>query len=207
MRFVERAVITLFSVIALAALVQLSIHVFDANGWKPMTPGDWGVWVGAIGTVLAFFGTIWLATEDRRRRRDAEFSLAMITSAKFIRAVPEVIELLEEMLDVLADSEDVNLGYLCSSFADTLENRPRWTREDLIAIIPLPNRAAEKLSLADVDLDGLAKYLAAHADKHLLKQHFDQAQLDDELRSSIAILIEYLHSGYMECLELAEWLN
>lgn len=52
--------------------------------WDKMGVAEWAYWFGAIGTIGAMIGTIWLATTESRRRARAETRRAHLYAASII---------------------------------------------------------------------------------------------------------------------------
>lgn len=78
MKVVERIVIAIFCSISVAAFCAVVNAVFDAQRWEPLSASDSGTWVGAVGTVGAFVGTIWLSLEGERKNRRHKIDLARL---------------------------------------------------------------------------------------------------------------------------------
>jgi hypothetical protein len=80
----ERLGIAIMTLWGLFAAHQLVNALFTAHHWKAMGAGDWGTWIGSIGTVGALFGTIYISQSERRRRIREELLLANLHGAGLV---------------------------------------------------------------------------------------------------------------------------
>jgi hypothetical protein len=81
MRAIEALCWTFFAGCLLLIFHELLLALFKEHNWKPPASGDWATWAGALGTTIAFAGTIWIATEEWRQRRSDAHTAARITAA------------------------------------------------------------------------------------------------------------------------------
>jgi hypothetical protein len=112
----------------------------------PLNSQDWAAWVGAIGTVSTLIGTIIIATSAQRAALKKEFSLAFLSVAVLYRrviyasiAVRRVREWSEEV-DISAFPFDGIVRQV-----NRLKRVGKWTDDEVLPIIPLPNRCAVNL--------------------------------------------------------------
>lgn len=80
----ERFGIAVMSLWGLFAIHQGVNAMFREHHWTGMSTGDWGTWIGSIGTVGALFGTIYISQSERRRRIREEFLLANLHGAGLV---------------------------------------------------------------------------------------------------------------------------
>lgn len=104
-------------------------------------------WVSAIGTVGTLIGTIWLATSESRRRRDAEFLAATLHAHAFmprIAMVRTTCTAVARLLGRVATGElppqSVNDG------AKHLLALNSWSIDELAPLAPLSSAAVKKLA-------------------------------------------------------------
>lgn len=104
--------------IALGALIGMLLfawHVEGATPWAEMKAADWGVWVGAIGTIATFIGTINLATnETRRRTRQENLAAEMhgVVLSSRLAHVEARLTASKKLLSKAMESEDLRAGLL-----------------------------------------------------------------------------------------------
>ncbi len=113
---------------------------------KDLKSEDWASWVGAVGTILAFVGTIYIAGTETRRREKFErgqvwFALYKLSESLVNRqiAIHSVISWIESEMtfDLLIKSP--------ADAAQRLESGRAWTEEDLAPFITLDNHVAFRL--------------------------------------------------------------
>jgi hypothetical protein len=196
MKFEKWTVLTLFGIAMLVAIHQYIAFLFDHHGWKTMTAGDWGTWIGSIGTVGALLGTMWIATTESRRRRSEEVLRANITAA----ALAPRVELLANQLRAFRD----NLMF------ENLEGAPYRspaeeaiyilgitylpaTTEELMVLAALENGFASKLAYAQGRLDiicrAISEYVSASDGAPLQKRDAEKwERLGDELAERFSVI-------------------
>lgn len=175
MKYVERIAIALFSTIGLGAAMWVVViavtRLFDSNGWTRLTASDWAAWVGAIGTVGALVGAIWIATEERRQRLRSEHDLASIVAARVFLTIARLQSALKMLERDLSAHQNNGATINFQAYADMLEALGRLQTDDLLRLAALPNRVAAKLASADgvVDhiLQGLRRLEGLDADDDL----------------------------------------
>lgn len=69
--------------------------------WDKMGVSEWAYWLGAVGTIGAMIGTIWLATTESRRRARAETRRAYLHAASFILRLSRAHALLKQACNQL----------------------------------------------------------------------------------------------------------
>jgi hypothetical protein len=155
MKFIERSVLVLLGTVMLFALHQYVGFLFERHGWKAMTIGDWGTWVGAVGAIGAMFGTIWIATiESRRRKRQDEVRGYIVAAALAPR-----LQLLSQEIGAFSarlefvDFDSGQHGYPNAETSDFLAFKfIHATTDELIALESMPNNCATKLAYAQARL-------------------------------------------------------
>lgn len=167
MKFERMAVLAIFGSAMLFALHQYIAYIFERHGWKGMSAGDWGTWIGSIGTVCALAGTIWIATTESRRRLAQENAKGLLVAS----ALAPRLELLANEIasfETRMDFTDVSTnGYKIPSeeakYFLTIEFTPATT-EELIALESMPNNCAKKLAYAQAQFATVQKQIARYAD-------------------------------------------
>lgn len=118
-------------------------------GWQDLQPGDRGTWTGAIGTLLAFGGTIWLARSETRRREQEERNLAIATAAGLSIRVHNLRSALIHVQEYFAvQQQQIHDFSAYRSWADHISLFKTWTAEEIAALLCLPNDTAGKLAMA-----------------------------------------------------------
>ena len=132
-------ILAVFVAVACIAVVRM---IADLPRW-----GDKAVeWVGALGTIGAFAGTIWIATSDGRRRRQEAIDLAILTCLSISHDLEWLLENLA-VIDSLATGQDVFNTPQWHSFADQLCLRSAWPDHQLAALVCIGGRAAQQMAL------------------------------------------------------------
>ncbi len=117
-----------------------------------LSKSDWGTWVGAVGTVAALCGTIYIAQTETRRRERGEHDLALITAASFSVRIPEMWQALIELeRHVTSDRGNFN-AIDCNQCIAILARVDTWTQSDLVALLPLGPGIAVRLGLAQAEV-------------------------------------------------------
>ena len=108
----------------------------------------WAYWVGAIGTIGALIGTIWLATSERRNRRRQEFALAQVTAASFSEQIRVASHMLTYAVNVLKHFAENPAKANFTDLHRVNEITKIWTPADTIPLVVLPEGVAMELSAA-----------------------------------------------------------
>lgn len=113
---------------------------------------EWAYWVAATGSVGAWIGTIWIATNERRERIDRELSLALFVSGGVLLKLIEMRNMVADVGTFLT----VEKPFSTESFvfwAARLQQIPRLEYTELAALTILPNHTATKLIALDADVN------------------------------------------------------
>lgn len=206
MKYIERGTILLFTFIGVLALCQAIDALFNANGWKPLSASDWAAWVGAIGTVGAFIGTIWIALESERKNQRAQMDLARVTAADFKSILPDVISsirFVHSKLDAYF-SEGID-GDELEACAKILQSIPRWDPAKLATLVCLPDHVAAKLALASVAIaKGADNLNLVCADRETCLLGSPES-IVQEVFNAIKRIDGYLKDAIKQCDLLFEW--
>lgn len=198
LRSVGAVAITLVGLLGIAAFLHILVTL-------PFPDNKGAEWVGAIGTVGTLIGTIWIASDAQRRSRRAELDLAMVTAAKFIRTIPDLIEVIEAATDRLRDGSEEDPGYVYYEISQSIANTDMWSNSDLATLVVLPNRAAAKLALAKVDAEGLVEYFDKASTKVRMRQPFDRDDFEGDVLCIFNRILEQLDDGREECVTILLW--
>lgn len=122
-----------------------------------LSKSDWATWVGSIGTVGTLIGTLWIATEQARIKRNEQLTLALVAAADLKVRVRNVIRSLAQTRDKLrtplAQPDRVN-----EAFAEcyrTFDDSDMWTTEELVPLVYLPNQTAAKLAWTGISVQSI----------------------------------------------------
>lgn len=163
MKFWERVGIVIMSLWGLFAVHQLVSGLFKAHHWKGMSAGDWGTWIGSIGTVGALIGTIWLATAQARRKRTDDLTLARLHAASMVlrlhHAETTISDVCQDLLKAVDRPFEPTLAQL-KEISAKLSAISLWGIDDLVPLVPLPGNAAAKLARAADSLDSVGRGLS-----------------------------------------------
>lgn len=152
----ERGLYT-YGVIVITAAI--GIAGYELIGWRSLTATDWAAWVGAIGTLLAFGGTIWIASGERRFRSRQRRELAMIAAEAIKPVIYEVLNDFAHLIcEMLPTNDPEDWGNPTTTTIEHFVAIKMWSNNDLLPLLPLPNQCASKLMRARTQIEGLQKY-------------------------------------------------
>jgi hypothetical protein len=162
MMFLERLVIGLLGAAMLTAIHGMIVALFANHGWKPMSPSDWGTWVGAIGTVGTLIGALWIAQRDSRTRRHDAKSTAIIHAANMQHRIQDLRGRVENIYRMLSrySGSLVPDGVIRAVVKD-LEALPDFTSDEIAQLVPLGDNCALKLAGVQTALANTAAILRA----------------------------------------------
>lgn len=170
------------SLLMLIAVLLFVWHVEDATPWADMSAGDWGVWVGSLGTLGALAGTIYLATNQERQRERRERVAAELYAESILTRVKELkttTETLTEQLHVYKDSEsNKKFTSWCVNHVLTLQ---AWEIEDIARIAPLSTSLAANMARAS----GMLKIIHATYNPNLKTSDIDFSMDDTDFLINI----------------------
>ena len=151
----------------LALLVGLILVIFGLDG--NLSASEWAAWFGAIGSIGAWIGTIWIATRESTRRHHDELQIARLHAAAFtfrlIRAVDQIEFLRGRLDDVFMDphswpdKHDIVVSTL------TAIDLPSMT--ELVPMTALPNGVAAKLAAARGQIEHAIEFIR-HLDQGVI---------------------------------------
>lgn len=117
--------------------------------WSCLTPSDWATWTGAIGTVGAIIGAIYIASFQERYRERENLAAARITAAAMLLRLTQTraeIKVSAEWFKTFScDGGEIRIFL---QFKDVLDGLPRWAPEEIIRLGPFRNNCAYKLAAA-----------------------------------------------------------
>lgn len=101
-------------------------------------------WIGALGTIAAFAGTIWIATSERRKERRTELNLATVAAAELFDRLKTYHGMLEGTSEKIGSAGEIpELRLLeCRHW---FENTALWTRDEILPFAVLPDHVAPRL--------------------------------------------------------------
>lgn len=133
-----------------AAIVICAIVGYGAYElvcWRSLGAAEWAAWVGAVGTVAAFAGTIWIATREAAERRRKELTQATIVAAGMVFGLTMTQKKLGDLVQRLRYAESHGAG--ASDFAFfkmKFEEQTTWDSSQILLLAPLPNACAFKVA-------------------------------------------------------------
>jgi len=131
------AVISIFSTIGLLCIIILLTKL---PAWR----GKEAEWIGALGSIAAFCGTIWIATSERRRRQRSERDHATIAAAALLDRVRQYEGLVTGVSNHLAQADRFDRETL-QSLLGWLEKAELWDKDEIIPLTTLPHSVAPRL--------------------------------------------------------------
>lgn len=154
LRWAEALLIFSICILVFVAVLAFLWHFEAATPWSAMTAAEWGVWVGAIGTVATLVGTIWLATDASRTRRTEQLSLALVATAGLMVRLRNVVRALANARAALeaplAQPDDPRATF--AACFQGIDENDLWTAEELVPLVYLPNQIAARLAWIGTDV-------------------------------------------------------
>jgi hypothetical protein len=117
--------------------------------WSCLTPSDWAAWTGAIGTVGAIIGAIYIASFQERYRERENLAAARITAAAMLLRLTQTraeIKVAANWFETFSNEGGEIRIFL--HFKDVLSELPRWAPEEIIRLSPFRSNCAYKLAAA-----------------------------------------------------------
>lgn len=158
----ERTLYTYGAIVSLGAIGFAGYELID---WRCLTATEWAAWIGAIGTLLAFAGTIWIATSQRRDRARREHARAIIKApeakiiALHLRArIDKAGVRLKSHHDayVVNGEMDHDLLDQCARLIEQIE---LWSGDDLSTFAEVSSDLAIELAVIKIQIDTVIRYL------------------------------------------------
>jgi hypothetical protein len=193
--FVESAVMISLS----CALFCIGFATARIIAIPPNNIGDVATWVSAVGTLLAFGGTLWIASDQIRFRTRQRREAAMIAAEAIRPQITSAIEAVDHVLSMIQVRDTpiyFNKGgpYRCAERLSVLE---LWEKNHLLHLAPLPNECAFKLSRASSSIRIVTRVLHRIGTKLPLGvsvEHLYEIQL-----KRLNLIRENLNSAMAEC--------
>jgi len=145
-------------------------------------------WIGALGAIAAFAGTIFLATAETRRRNREEMSRARLQASALTFRVKHVVLVAKELTSKIEPFYDEGNAQKCLAFCNFVKDRLKslqlWTVDEIAILTPLSNDIAERLAQVLDEVYHLTQLMDAaqrneletmesrHATKNTLHQAF-----------------------------------
>lgn len=104
--------------------------------------GDAATWAGSVGALLAFGGTIWVATDQARQKRQRELNEAILAAARLLPQMFKYRRAVEALL------KDMQFGLSQDSIPsygphfDSIKQAFTWTTADVMPLTILPRNVA-----------------------------------------------------------------
>ena len=173
--------VSAISLLALLGVLLFAWHVEDATPWVAMGPGDWGVWIGSIGTVATLLMTIRLATSAQRKNDREQRDMAIIAAATLETAVSTFIE--RGWISVLLPhpgslAAPDNPKAALEDCLYPLRSADLWTREDLVPLVYLPGHIAARLASLSTRIRAALNELTAASEKTKLSDYDIHTAID-----------------------------
>ena len=149
-KFLTQVIVTVFTVIG-ATCTVLVVSQFPGWGEKKAE------WIGALGTIAAFAGTIWIATSERRKRHDAEQNLAMLAAAEVWDRVSNYMYRLEGIAERFGQVGEAKLEVI-SEIPSTLKSADLWSREEILPLSFARHQVAPRLQRVAVRHERLIRW-------------------------------------------------
>lgn len=137
-------------IMVIAAAIGMA--AYHGVPWCKMGVAEWAYWFGAIGSLGAWIGTIWIATYERRERTRREIDSAIVSSGSVVMKIVEIQVTAShtgERLQTFTYSDTEALGF-CNK---KLEQMTTLDFAEIAALTILPDGVATKLAAAATEID------------------------------------------------------
>jgi len=168
-----------------------------------LSKSDWASWIGAIGTVGALLGTLWIASSQARGTAKAERTRARLQAATM------TVRLLHVSGDLRRACEKLHLDYPANPLAvfdvcdSILRSIDVWNVDDVMPLIPLPGGVACLLANAADSINALPRVLGIARDAGELLSEEGRAEFIDGFCKQINRVRKFVDQGYEGCQEAA----
>lgn len=191
--------------VTLIGLAVAVIHLFLPK----FSLGDLATWLGAIGTCLAFGGTIWLTTSQNRAQKKTAEELAHLAAARISGELASLIDRIDMAVAQLVFGDPTKLG---PNFARQVIDLIPYTEggigqtEQLALLSPLPGRAAHRIARAVGMIRGLATALEPYTNPLRWERVTDAGRehYSAKWQNVLQQVIDLLKIAQGECVKAAE---
>lgn len=186
--------------ILLVGSILILRWMLDFLDWARFAPGDLATWLGAIGTISAFFGTIYIARTETRRRERSERALAQLHAAAWIMRLIDAKAAMNHVIRILDAAAlaptDVTFAFEGRSILDRITV---WSVNDLIPLATLPDNTAKNLARAITHIEGMRKVFDNEIAR--AQQYTDESRQDvaNTFAGSIRTTRDLIDSALTSC--------
>lgn len=167
--------------------------------WSCLTASDWGTWIGAIGTVGALVGAIWIANSQARQAHKKEQALAAIAAGTLVIRLKILVDRLEEAKRSLDLLGTILIMPSFSSVAVTIRDSQFWEVSEILPLAVLPDDIAIRLQVARARIDQAVDNIIVVSQMSPQKLIADNIDLSEHLQGPINIAIEGLKRAIVQC--------
>lgn len=172
--------------------------------WRDWSAQDWAAWAGALGTFLAFAGTIWLAGQETRRRERIErghMLLSLSDMVDQIKARASSVEVVRDSIQEALDKQAWVPNF--SLHADFLKRMEPWEEKNLINLLVLEGDVSYRLKQSQTCIESAVMALS-FPDKTDDAQIFfrDHGVFLQLAADSLGVARDHLEFAFTRCLPL-----
>lgn len=135
----------------------------------PVTTADCAAWVGAIGSVGALFGAIWIASGQARRTAAKERELALLAAGSLILRLKALEYTLEECMDVVSDPRMKERQADYGTVAGKIRDCEFWTVAEVQPLAIFPGEVAVRMEIERTRLKQVISHMQAVSNMHYLQ--------------------------------------
>jgi hypothetical protein len=132
------------SLVAIAFLIGVTVTAFLK--WPPNQSSDWAAWVQAVGSIGAIIGAVAIAMRETWNRRKDETLRARFAAASMQMCIKQAYDRLVEADAWLKDHPDCDGEHSLMRLHHLQMTHAQLNVDDLIPLLPLPNRCAHYLA-------------------------------------------------------------
>lgn len=144
----------------IAIALELVYFILFAIPWGKMGVAEWAYWVGAIGTILAVCGAIWISHRDNSLKRRDAMTIAILAATDSQSKVQQIGDALDKTIkDLSKGSENWLIETYFASAKKNLTSRPHLTIEVISQLAPLKGDCALKFAKIQNTISNVAAAL------------------------------------------------
>lgn len=190
------------------ALMSFVTGLCAANAriqWLPHS-GDAATWVGAIGAMLAFLGTILVATDQTRQKNLESHNKAVLTVARLLPRIHKFAQVIADIEQTTRDYESERRDIEYGRNKSLIQMACTWTPDEILPLIVLPNNVAYRLEFIAATAPLISQKFSndmqraeiyGHPYNNRIDWHYDQVRsaVDEycaslrEIESSIKVVV------------------
>jgi hypothetical protein len=188
-----------------AALVLTAVGglcAYNWIGWAKLTASDWGTWFGALGTLGALIGTIWIATFQERKKAEDARELAILVAIGLDIRLVGILKSLEGIHHGFGEDYEEREAPRFRAYAEELDRAGNWSMSEIVPLVALGNNIASRLARAASHITFCKNILLTASESH--QEVAVQINIHIlELLGGIKFDVGFAHEQFIELVQIA----